>query len=387
MTVKTSGIAEGFFLQQTRFLVHLLRGEPGTFVSLEELSDVASHKEDGSIVAEEDKSGLTYNPVVDHSRDLWKTFSNWSKAAQNGTLNPLRTEFIIFVPHDYTGNFVQSFSDATNEEGAKNALNTVRDELWGKSPSYDKKETVAESISGYVEDVLDENNPHMLNIIMHFSLETGTDGSYDAIEQLLSTRFVQDEFLDVLEKQLLGWVKTCIDECINAKEVVRISVEEMQKEAKTFLRTLDHNHILASFAGNPTEEKKLGEYQQPKNYVQQLRLIDTKYEDILSAISDYLKANVDRHAWITRGMVHPLSLLTFSNTLTRIWKNIAENHQITSSNQSDVDIGKLIYNGCSDRNVKIEGRELPFHMVPGSYHVLSDEKRVGWHPKWQTLLN
>jgi hypothetical protein len=35
---------------------------------------------------------------------------------------------------------------------------------------------------------------------------------------------------------------------------------------------------------------------------------------------------------------------------------------------------------------KLQGLEVPAFFTPGSFHALAEEKTVGWHPDYETLL-
>src|SRR5687767_10932510 len=81
----------GYSLQTTRAAIRALQAEPGAFVSVEVLDDVAVTRSDGGTTAEQSKSATASNPIADRSVELWKTFSNWVRAAESGALDPMRT--------------------------------------------------------------------------------------------------------------------------------------------------------------------------------------------------------------------------------------------------------------------------------------------------------
>ena len=77
-----SGIYLGFSLQATRFLIHLLKANPGDVVCLEVFDDVAVVRVDGTLFVEQDKSNLATNPLSNRSLQLWKTLHNWIGAGK-----------------------------------------------------------------------------------------------------------------------------------------------------------------------------------------------------------------------------------------------------------------------------------------------------------------
>ena len=53
---------------------------------------------------------------------------------------------------------------------------------------------------------------------------------------------------------------------------------------------------------------------------------------------------------------------------------------------SDEEKGSLIFNECQSMNITLANQTPPNRTIQGSYLVLSDEKRLGWHPQWVHLL-
>src|SRR4051812_15884870 len=87
----------GYSVQATRFLHRLLKGDLEDLISLEVIDDVGVMTASGKVIAEQSKSVLDGNPVSDRSPQLWKTFSNWIRAVEDGSINPKTTEFVLYV--------------------------------------------------------------------------------------------------------------------------------------------------------------------------------------------------------------------------------------------------------------------------------------------------
>ncbi len=82
----------GFSLQATRFLFYLLKAKQDDIISLEYFEDVGVEELDGTILAEQDKSYLSSNPLSDRSVVFWKTFRNWVDAADTGYTGPRKMD-------------------------------------------------------------------------------------------------------------------------------------------------------------------------------------------------------------------------------------------------------------------------------------------------------
>jgi hypothetical protein len=118
-----------------------------------------------------------------------------------------------------------------------------------------------------------------------------------------------------------------------------------------------------------------------------LALIEVDFDEKLKAISDYLMASVDRAQWSERGIIHEKSFDDLEDNLLRTWKSRKQRINIVQKEKSEIEKGQLLYLDCSEHKTELEGNPVPNHYVPGSFHALSDDKKLGWHPNWHYLLS
>jgi hypothetical protein len=59
---------------------------------------------------------------------------------------------------------------------------------------------------------------------------------------------------------------------------------------------------------------------------------------------------------------------------------------LTNSQKVEEEQGELILLECQQRQEHIANMTPPDRTVQGSYHVLSDELRIGWHPQWENIF-
>jgi hypothetical protein len=171
---------------------------------------------------------------------------------------------------------------------------------------------------------------------------------------------------------------------IRAGEVACISVGAFRRNITSFVRRLDRRTILTTFAKAPTLTEI--ESQRLRTYVRQIELIKEEDEHKIRAITDYLRAEVDRTHWAEKGYVHDLSFDEFEENLQRTWINLKNKTDIAFSGHSEIERGKYLCSECEMHRVFLEGLDLPPHFTPGSFHALSDKKVIGWHPNYEILL-
>ena len=124
-----------------------------------------------------------------------------------------------------------------------------------------------------------------------------------------------------------------------------------------------------------------------RDYIKQLHLIDADDDDLLAAVNDYLRAAVDRTAWAEKGLISEASLETMADELTITWRNKKDRVLVGFSDKPEHLQGRLIYRDCMDHDAHLDGLETPRHFVRGSWHTLSDDRAIGWHPRYKDALD
>ena len=386
MSTNVPGQAEGYFLQETRFLVHLLNAQKGDVVSLELLGDVATESADGIQLVEEDKSTIGDNPVTDRSVNLWKTFYNWTKAIQSDNLSSENTQFTIYVPANFDGSFINSLDKANDINSAKEALDSIRNDMWGDAPNYPLKSGVVESICKYTDLVLNpDNESTVTSIITAFTYEKGDNAGYDEIDSLLSNMFLDDADKKLIRTHALGWIKELIDKLISSNQPAKITKDDFTKEIKAYRRKLDRQDILKSLAEEPSKDRVESDIKSQPIYIKQLEIIDLEDDEKFKAATQKLKADEDRFRWIENGMIHKSSAKQLENNLINTHSNLKLQSEVHNDKSPEIQ-GKFLLGGCLGHTAEIEKQVLPPDYIPGTYHFLADKKILGWHPEWKAKL-
>ena len=383
-TSHVPGQALGYSLQGTQFVSLLLQAPKDAKVSLEVFEDIGVETAGNQRKAIQTKSTFEGNPVSDRAVDLWKTFSNWIIAAETGELNPDKTIFEIYVSKKVEGAVVDSFSKADSLENAKIAYEKARTELWGVSPKYKKKESVAESISGYLTSFFNADEATACKIICAFKLVLGSGSPQTDLEELFSKYLIPDDLISDVHVFALGWVKKKTDLALEQQKPAIIEVAEFRTKIQSFIRKHDSKAILQSFAKNP--HPKEIEAETLRKYVCQLEIIASTDDQKIRAITDYLKASVDRTQWSVKGLVFDTSFDEFEKGLVRAWESLKVKTFLGHKDATEEQKGQLLYSECSLHRASLQNMETPDHFVPGSFNALSDVEAVGWHPDFRNQL-
>jgi hypothetical protein len=130
-------------------------------------------------------------------------------------------------------------------------------------------------------------------------------------------------------------------------------------------------------------------------FVRQLRLIETADPRIQSAQEDHYRAYEQRSHWVRQHLVGMDELHKLETQLVDEWKRRFEimresigdddqEWQLVRSGQGLYEWIELTAPADPTLFVRPEFRSK--YMTRGSYHMLSDKRRVGWHPHFEQRL-
>jgi hypothetical protein len=130
---------------------------------------------------------------------------------------------------------------------------------------------------------------------------------------------------------------------------------------------------------------------QDRLFVQQLRLIDIRDRRIFIAIRDYYRAFEQRSRWIREELLQVGELDRYETRLLEEWEIHFEHLCDQIGDKATEEEKKKL---ARDFYYWIETGDLPqirpqvneSSMARGSYHILSDDKAVGWHPEFKQRL-
>ena len=188
-------------------------------------------------------------------------------------------------------------------------------------------------------------------------------------------------------KHAHGWIKERLDGLLLEGKSAAVNVDEFNAEIATYLPRVDFRQILTAIAGKLelTDDAIAAEH--VRTYVRQLELIEYSDEDVMEAINNFLRASAERSAWSEAGIVHDDSFDEYEESLVAYWKNKRTVQRVIHKSLSCVERGQLLLADCAVYQQKLQGLEVPAFFIPGSFHALAEEKMVGWHPDYETLLH
>ena len=370
----------GYTMQLPRALYYLLISGPGDSVCVEVLGDVATFSSDGKIITEEDKSSISSNPLTNRSTDLWKTFSNWINAINNKEIDIYKTHFILYCNKTGNPGLVNEFDVAHTEIEIKEAIRKAKTEL----NDIDKDHDIWE----YYNNAINKNENILLMIIERFALQIGIGAGYDEVRAEIQRKHVPSGQIEFILNNLSGWLQKTILEAIAVSNSPIITWIDFDHQFKVLFDRIRHRELIDSTTQYlKDDDKVLTQIKMHPIYLQQLEAINLSDEEIMAEISDYLLAEVNREQWIENEVIDETVAHDFEARLISFWKNQKKSIQIIYNKKEEIEQGQLLLSICKSRQETIRGENPPSSTIAGTYHALSDELELGWHPIWETIFH
>jgi C-terminal domain 7 of the ABC-three component (ABC-3C) systems len=123
-------------------------------------------------------------------------------------------------------------------------------------------------------------------------------------------------------------------------------------------------------------------------FVSQLQLIAIGNEAFDLAIRDYKRAYLQRSLWLKDELLPAADLARYEDTLIDEWEHSrAEAHaSVGNGDEALEEAGRDLYSRIQRVQIAIHDSRKEAFICRGSYHMLADELRVGWHPEFVARL-
>jgi hypothetical protein len=378
----------GFSLQPTRMALLLLKAPEGSFVSLEKIDDVALETADGNMLAVQTKDTESTNPVSDRSPQMWKTFANWSRDVREKKLDATRTTFELYVSRKVSGRLVSLFHAANTKSTAKNAFDEARNKLWGEAPRFSKRTEVADTLREHLDEVFGPGQAAFRAILERFqltcALKTPELDLRTAVANILTIR---EDLIDDMVVDIHGWLKTLIDEQLRERKAPVVARDKFCGLLRASYNKLLPSGALPDLARKGPTPSDIAEMM-GLGFVRQMEIINQDEESQHRAMTCFFKSRAARTEWANRGdaLVHSDSIREFEDGLKQVWRN-HRTKVFSDPVRTDEELrGRLLLAECESHSCLVEGKAVPTYFIPGCFHELADRLSVGWHPRFEVLL-
>jgi hypothetical protein len=354
--------------------------EANSVISIEKLDDVAFEASGEPVELLQFKHHVTHKATLtDSSTDLWKTLRVWMSKLKDGsmdissiiltlvTTSPAPADSAAYLLREGAGRDEREALRKLRAAGAV-SINPPVVTAWKE---FDSGGIAAqEALVSRIRVV--DSAPDILR-------------ARDFLEEILrySTR---PNFLKALCDRLEGWwFRRAVAHLKNPASYPSISLREVQAEINDLAEQFRLDNLPVDFPVElDLEESDIGPDE--RLFVEQLRGVMVSNERIKMAISDYWRAFQQRSRWVRDDLILDDDLDQYEDRLIREWEELflimKENLQSDSDHSRE---GRELYN-----RVVIAGDHIPIrpsfpnpYVMRGSFHMLANALKVGWHPQFR----
>jgi hypothetical protein len=382
-------------------LYWLSTSKSNSIVGIETDDDVAVKTED-EVIWEQDKCSTVPDgyPLSDRSENLWKTLYIWINAIKEKNVEIDTVKFYLITNKERTDCLAKRLGKLTKDEddirqcidevrknGNKILLHITDLKKEGKSPK--------SKLDYYVKSIVECDDTILYGLIKNvIYLDGATTNNVDreiASALHIPVDLPQDEII----QQLKGWLFDKIMTLWQANRPAWIKRNELDRR----LWQIRCSYLTKVF--NETATKDLfpvsdedRNYNLSKPFVRQLLILDIEKNNddniIVEAIADYLHCHSERTRYAQEGLVTSDQFTEFDTNLEIRWNNIFNKYKTQVGKERwncEEVIGSQIFFETKNHRENLAGQQTNgYYLTSGTYHMLSDEKRVGWHPRFRELL-
>jgi hypothetical protein len=380
----------GYFYQirYSLFLLLSNRAIQNPLLRIESLDDIEIQSPDKTEIFQTKLKLKSKANLTNSSVDFWKTIRVWADNINNNRVEPEKTIFNLISTEEVSNDsFLKVIRDELKSDGTISSLISQMDTIATTSTNATNKKAYDE----YLKLSIDNKKSLIKNIhIIDAASDIAQITDKLKSELAYSAPYNQiDSFLEILEG---WWFQIAIEHLIGNKEC--INSKELQSKVSSIRDSFSQDNLPNHF-GKQLEisDQEVKDFKD-KTYIKQLEIISIKLSSNTAkrAISDFRRAFQQRSKWLRLELLSPDEQIEYDEKLYDYWKNlfdIIKDECAEREIEQIREIGNKFYLNQFAKTcppVKIREKFNEDYLTRGSYQILSDSKRIGWHPNFKYLL-
>lgn len=354
-------------------------------VSLEILDDVAfeSNSQSPSELLQTKHHSTRSALLTDSCTDLWKTLRVWIEGvAQDSALATSSLQLVTtgIAPNNSAAAKLKFVGRDT--DGAKYALDAVA--------RTSANQANAAAYRAYESLSSEERSKLLDRIFVVDAAPTITDLDGELRETIFWAvdRDHQNSFLDRLE----GWWLRRVVQQLTSSSTTYIGSAEIESEMGDLRDQFrqDSLPIDGDLLDFVLDEQTSAAHQDYR-FVKQLRIIEAGHRRIANAIHDFYRAYEQRSRWVREDLVVTTDISRYEKRLTEEWSIVFdamcdEIGDAATDEQKKI-AARSVLKWAESVSLPIRSGVTEPFLCRGSLHMLADNKQIGWHPDFQSLLS
>ena len=379
--------AAGYMYQARLALLEALRyayRDSGIEIAVEKLDDVSFEKNGSALELLQTKHHLKKSgDLTDSSVDLWKTLRVWAEMSKADPSLLGRTRFALVTTAQAPTGSAASYlrpADAGNRDPAK------AEAILLEAGDASKNTALAKAITAFT--VL---TPEMRNALVTAIEIIDRAPLIADMESLIEERLrmiAPSGKAAFAREQLEGWWWPYICATLQTETPGTISVLEVEQKLDDIRDSLKRDALPFDMADVDPPQEELDDLDEMR-FVRQLLSIGIGANRLQYAKRDFYRASTQRSHWARQNLLFDNEVGRFDRVLIEEWQprfaqmcdGLAEGCQEAALREA----GHNLYSWVeTDARFPLRTIVSQFLNV-GSYHILADDLRVGWHRDYKTV--
>lgn len=349
-------------------------------VSIERFDDVAFEKGDIPLELVQTKHHGKPAETGDNSVDVWKTLNIWSQRAALDPSAVSETRFVLVTTATAVSGSALSALRTSEDRKPTEAL-----ALLEKAAKTSRNKTTQKGRDAFLN--LDAPTRKLLvHNIWVFDQSPKIEDTRAQIEDILFYAAPSDQvknFVNYVE----GWWFSRVIAALSGSSSEAIPLNTIEQKITEIRESFQSGNLPLDEAidAMPPAPNLPGD---GRTFVRQMRFVDASERHVASAAHDFYRAFEQRSRWVRESLLLDGEADRYDRALLDAWQR----KFITTCDDSR--------EGCGETK-KRAGRDLlnwacshpkPFRnrdelwLSAGSFHMLADGERLGWHPEYTSLL-
>jgi hypothetical protein len=321
--------------------------------------------------------------LSDLSVDVWKSLRVWSESVADGRIDPQRDScYLVSTSSAPDGSAAALLRPGTVARDPRRAAALLR-----AAKAASSNAELKTSFAAF--DSLGSQGQETLLSSVYVLDGSATVSELDERLAGLAVLGVRREHVAAYLERLEGWwFRACLMSLVDDDQR-HLSAEQLESRVVSFreMFTADNLPIDDDIAARRPVFNEFG----GRTFVQQLELLGISERRLAIAARDYIRAYAQRSRWVREGLLLTGELARYEDRLVDEWERLfaamEDDLGAAATEEEKVDAAAALYRWAeSEADYPIRRNvDEPF-VTRGSYHILADEVRVGWHADFQERL-
>ncbi|MDA9526206.1 hypothetical protein XI06_39185 [Bradyrhizobium sp. CCBAU 11434] len=362
--------------------IQLSKSFPSLTISIEKFDDVAIESAGVPAVQLQLKHHITPGALTDKSPDIWKTLRVWSEQTLDNPQLPFETRFVLFT----TGCAGEGTAAAALRLGRTRQDEERALALLEEAAKSSKSQETKAAREAFM-DLSPAARRSLIASFLVFDKAPNITNVRAEIEDMLAFA-VPAQHIDALVDNLEGWWGAAVIRSLTDDSEPPLSLLALRAKVDELASAFRRGDLLL----NPELGAALTGVEltsDNRTFVRQMRCIGLGQSPIDMAKRDYYKATTQRSEWVRENALFDGEAQRYDDSLVDRWQRecmaLAEETNL-SSEDIKKSYGRQIFHWANRYQAPFRNRHEAW-LTTGSFHLLADNIRVGWHPDFQRLFS